>query len=61
MAVDARIGSVETEMTAHDPDLANDPKFIARVVARVMEEMKNAEIEKTRREADRKPSRTRGR
>lgn len=61
MAVDARIGSVETEMTARDPDLANDPKFIAKVVARVMEEMKTAEMEKTRRAADRTPSRTRER
>jgi len=61
MAVDARIGSVETEMTVRDPDLADDPQFIAKVVARVLEEMKTAELEQTRRAADRTSSRTRGR
>lgn len=60
MAVDARVTSVRTELTARDPDLVNNPRLIAQIVARVMEEIARQHLEDRRRDADRQPSRRRG-
>lgn len=61
MPVDARIDTVHTELTARDPNLANDARLVAQIVARVMEELERRQLEEGRREADRRASRSRGR
>ncbi len=58
MAVDARINSISTEVTARDPGLADDPVFVAMIVSRVLAEIARTEDDRLRREADRRPSRT---
>lgn len=61
MPVDARINTIQTEITARDPALTDDPKLIAAIVARVLEELQRQETERNRRDADRRPSRSRER
>lgn len=47
MAVDLQIGSIQTLVTAADPDLAGNPQFIARVAEAV-----RAQLEAERRVDD---------
>ncbi len=61
MAVDVNIGTVETEVSATDPELLKNPAFIARLVAMVKEELKREALEEERRMADRSASRNTGR
>ncbi|AXQ96270.1 hypothetical protein ORIO_23100 (plasmid) [Cereibacter azotoformans] len=54
--MDVHIGSVETQVTATDPKLLDDPRFIARIVRLVKEELARDDLEKGRRERDRSPT-----
>ena len=56
MPVDARINTVQTELTARDPELLDD-RLLRQVVARVLAELDRRELEDRRREADRRSSR----
>lgn len=40
MAVDVKIGTVETNMTATSPDLLRSPQFMAEIVRLVKEELR---------------------
>lgn len=60
MAVDVHIGTVETKLTATDPDLLRSPEFMKRLVALVKEELAREEELKVRRAADRMASRNPG-
>lgn len=55
--MDVHIGTVETQVTATDPKVLQDPKLIARIVQMVKEELAREELEKRRRERDRSPGR----
>nr|WP_298248530.1 hypothetical protein [uncultured Halomonas sp.] len=55
--MDVHIGRVETQVTATDPKLLNDPRFLARIVRMVKEELAREELEQSRREHDRNPGR----
>jgi hypothetical protein len=57
MAVDVSIGTVETQLTAQDPELVRNAAFIAKIVAAVKEELAREELVKARRDADRTASR----
>lgn len=57
MPVDARINTVQTEVTARDPDLL-DARLVEQVVARVLAELERRQLEDDRRQADRRASRT---
>lgn len=46
------IGTVETEVTATDPNLLHDPKFIARIVQMVKAELEQDALEAERRARD---------
>lgn len=61
MPVDARINTVQTELTARDPNLLDDPRLLDQIVARVMAEIDRRQLEDRRREADRRVSRAGGR
>ena len=54
MAVDMKIGSIETRLSATDPAVLQSPQFMARVVAMVKEELKREAEEDERRASDRK-------
>lgn len=56
MAVDVKIGTVETTLTATDPDILRDPRFLRMVVALVKEELERDRLEDRRRAADRQAS-----
>jgi hypothetical protein len=58
MAVDARINSISTQVTARDPALADDPQFVAMIVSKVLAEIDRTQEERRRRDADRRPSRS---
>lgn len=51
--MDVHIGTVETQVTATDPKLLQDPKLIARIVQMVKEELARDELEAGRRARDR--------
>lgn len=53
--MDVHIGTIETQVTATDPEHLNDPKFLARIVQMVKEELARDELEQSRREHDRNP------
>ena len=53
MAVDMKIGSIETRLSATDPAVLQTPQFMARVIAMVKEEMKREAEEDRRRDSDR--------
>ena len=53
MAVDMKIGSIETRLTVTDPAVLQTPQFMARVVAMVKEELKRETEENNRRDSDR--------
>lgn len=55
MAVDLRIGTIETTLSATDPAALRSPEFIATIVAAVKEELRRDELERERREADQAP------
>lgn len=57
--MDVHIGTVETQVTATDPKLLDDPKVLAKIVRMVKEELARDALEQSRREHDRNPSRTR--
>ena len=53
MPVDVQIAEVTTRVSATDPELLNDPKFIRRLVTLVKEELaRETEVDR-RRDADR--------
>lgn len=54
MAVEMKIGTIETRLSATDPATLQTPQFMARVVAMVKEELKRDAEEDQRRAADRK-------
>ncbi|TJZ91296.1 hypothetical protein FA743_12295 [Paracoccus gahaiensis] len=56
--MDVHIGTVETQVTATDPKLLQDPKLIARIVQMVKEELAREQLEAGRRERDRSTGRT---
>ncbi len=57
MPVDVTIGTVETKLTAQDPDLLQNEAFIARIVAAVKAELEKEQQLEQRRDADRAASR----
>lgn len=57
MAVDARINSISTDVSARDPGLVDDPMLVAAIVAKVLAELERIEDERRRRDADRRPGR----
>ena len=59
MTVDVKIGTVETTMTARDPELLNDPKLIAKIVQMVKQDLMREMEEEKRRDADRNSRRGR--
>ena len=54
MAVDMKIGSIETQLSVTDPDSLQTPKFMARLVAMVKEELKREAEEDKRRDFERR-------
>lgn len=56
--MDVHIGTVETQVTATDPRLLQDPKLIARIVQMVKEELARDELEAGRRDRDRSTGQT---
>lgn len=49
MPVDVRISEVTSKVSASDPELLNDPKFVRRIVMMVKEELaRDAEVERHR-------------
>lgn len=61
MAVDMKIGSIETRLSATDPATLQTPQFMARVVAMVKEELQREAEDDRRRESDRTAVRGPGR
>jgi hypothetical protein len=63
MAVDMKIGAIETRLSATDPATLQTPQFMARVVAMVKQELQRESEEEQRRRSDRQavrgPSRRR--
>jgi hypothetical protein len=59
MAVDLHIGTVETTLSAADPDAIRTPQFMAAVVAMVKEELARDRELQARRDADTTPVRNR--
>lgn len=55
--MDVHIGTVDTQVTATDPKLLDDPKFLAKIVRMVKEELAREELEQSRREHDRNSGR----
>lgn len=55
MAVDLQIGSVETTLSAADPDAIRTPQFMAAIVEMVKEELTRERELEARRDADRAP------
>jgi len=60
MPVDVHIGTVETKLTATDPELLRSPEFMRRLVALVKQELVQDEELKARRTSDRMASRNPG-
>lgn len=61
MAVDMKIGSIETRLSATDPSTLQTPQFMARVVSMVKEELRRDADEDKRRDSDRRAVRAPGR
>jgi hypothetical protein len=55
MAVDLHIGTIETTLSAADPEAIRTPQFMAAVVAMVKEELARERDLEARRDADRSP------
>lgn len=55
MAVDLHIGTIETTLSAADPEAIRTPQFMAGVVAMVKEELARERDLEARRDADRSP------
>ncbi len=53
MAVDVKIGTVETNLTATSPDLLRSPQFMAEIVRLVKEELKKEQSLEGQRTIDR--------
>jgi hypothetical protein len=53
MAVDVNIGTVETTLSAADPQQIRTPQFMAAIVAMVKEELAREEALKMQRASDR--------
>ncbi len=58
MAVDMRIGSIETRLSIADPATLQTPQFMARIVAMVKEELERDAQDERRRASDRQAVRT---
>lgn len=52
MAVDVKIGTVETTLTATDPDVLRSPQFMAEIVRLVKEELKREQMVEAQRSSD---------
>ncbi len=57
MPVDMHIGTVETKLSAADPETFTTPQFMAELVRLVKEELARDQEIKERRAADRTPGR----
>lgn len=53
MAVDVKIGTVETNLTATNPELLRSPQFMAEIVRMVKEELRRDRELESQRAADR--------
>ncbi len=52
MAVDVKIGTVDTTLTATNPDVLRSPQFMAEIVRLVKEELKREQIVESQRSTD---------
>jgi hypothetical protein len=57
MPVDMHIGTIETKLSAADPDALRTPAFMAEIVRMVKEELAREKELEARRDADRAPGR----
>ena len=55
MPVDVNIGTVETTLSAADPEQIRTPRFMAAIVAMVKEELEREAALKAQRSSDRAP------
>jgi hypothetical protein len=56
MAVDVQIGSIETRLSAADPEVLRTPQLMAAIVAMAKQELERDRQLEDRREADMAPS-----